>query len=279
MFLRVATNALFMAFPNVHDVCYVQGRWFATFLSWGSLGHLILRALTPQNATRGHHLEWVPPLARTEAPSDCLPRGGAKAVLTPQGCKAARRSGTRRQGTLAAPSAAAARRLPRHGESSSTRIRTEAMEVPATSKPNGHHLPPIPDAGPRGPAPNGRTSPPFPSQPSESDRQRFTWTPTGQQTERPAHPPPPSQGPRPAHCRGDSTPRTHGQANPRPTKGLHKGWGDSPPNTPPRERSAMTPIPGTGTGHPTTLGPDTTGFPTRAATRPNHQSAGKRTQK
>ena len=44
VFLRVATNALFMAFPDVHDVCYVQGRWFATFLSWGSLGHLILRA-------------------------------------------------------------------------------------------------------------------------------------------------------------------------------------------------------------------------------------------
>ena len=24
--LRVATNALFMAFPIVHDVCYVKGR-------------------------------------------------------------------------------------------------------------------------------------------------------------------------------------------------------------------------------------------------------------
>ena len=24
--LRVATNALFMAFPVVHDVCYVKGR-------------------------------------------------------------------------------------------------------------------------------------------------------------------------------------------------------------------------------------------------------------
>ena len=44
VFLRVATNALFMAFPVVHDVCYVKGRWFETFLSWGSLGHLILRA-------------------------------------------------------------------------------------------------------------------------------------------------------------------------------------------------------------------------------------------
>ena len=31
--LRVATNALFMVFPVVHDVCYVKGRYFATFLS------------------------------------------------------------------------------------------------------------------------------------------------------------------------------------------------------------------------------------------------------
>ena len=45
VFLRVATNALFMAFLVVHDVCDVKGRYFATFLSWGSLGHLILRAL------------------------------------------------------------------------------------------------------------------------------------------------------------------------------------------------------------------------------------------
>ena len=44
VFLRVATNALFVAFPVVHDVCYVKGRWFAPFLSLGSLGHLILRA-------------------------------------------------------------------------------------------------------------------------------------------------------------------------------------------------------------------------------------------
>ena len=35
---------LSMAFPVVHDVCYVKGRQFATFLSWGSLGHLLLRA-------------------------------------------------------------------------------------------------------------------------------------------------------------------------------------------------------------------------------------------
>ena len=142
---------------------------------------------------------------------------------------------TRRQGTLAAPGTAAARRLPQHGKSSSKRIRTDAMEVPTTSTPNGHHLPPILDAGPRGPAQNGHTSPPFSRQPSESDRQRFTQTPKGQQTELPAHPPPPSQGRRPARCRGDSTPQTDGQGNPRPTNDLHKGFGDNPPNTPPPE--------------------------------------------
>ena len=64
----------------------------------------------------GHH-QGPPPgvalhLARTEAPSDCSPLRGTEAVLTPQGCRAARRSGTGRQGTLAAPGAATARPLP-----------------------------------------------------------------------------------------------------------------------------------------------------------------------
>ena len=207
-------------------------------------------AVTPRNANGGHHPEWLSPLARTEALSDRSPREGAQAVLTPQGCKAARRRSAGRQTTLAALAAAAARRLPRHSLSSSTRIRTEAMEVPTTPAPNRHHLPPIPDAGPRGTAPNGRRSPPFPRQPSASDRQSFTRAPARQQTKRPAHPPPPSHGRRPACCQGDSTPRTHGQGNPRPTKSLRKGWGDNPPS-PPRERGAMTPVPDTGTGHPT----------------------------
>ena len=60
---------------------------------------------------------------------------GTKAALTPQGCRAARQSGTRRQGTLAAPGAAAARRLLQHGESSSTRVWTEAMEATTTPTP------------------------------------------------------------------------------------------------------------------------------------------------
>ena len=208
-------------------------------------------AVTPRDATRGHHTGWVPPLARTEAPSDRSPRGGTKAVFTAQGCKAARQSGTRRQGTVATPGGAAARRLPQHDESSSLRIQTKAMEVPTTSTPNRYHLPPIPDAGPRGPAPNGRTSPPFTRQPRERDRQRFTRTPTRQQMERPARPPPPSQDQRPACCRGKSRPRTHGQGDPQPTNGLQKGGGDNPPNAPPRESGAVTPVPDTATSQPT----------------------------
>ena len=191
------------------------------------------RAVTLRNAGGGHHPEWAPPLARTEAPCDRSPRGGAQVVLTPQGGKAARRNSRRRQGTLAAPAAAAARRLPRHCESSSMRIRTGTMEVPTTPAPNRRHLPPIPDADPRGHAPSGRTSPPFSHQLSASDWRRFTQAPTGQQTERPAHPPPPSQGRRPARCRGDSTPRTRNQGSPWPTKGLRKEWGDSPLQHPP----------------------------------------------
>ena len=147
------------------------------------------------------------------------------------------------------------------------------MEAPTTSTPNRHHLPPIPDAGPRGPAPNGRTSPPFERQPNASDRQRFRRAPTGQQTERPAHPPPPSNGRRPARRRGDSRPRTHGQENPRPTKGLRKGWGNKPPNPPSPRVGRDDTGPGHGHRPPDQPGPCTTGFPTPAATRPNRQGA------
>ena len=155
------------------------------------------------------------------------PAEGPMQSSQPRECRAARRSSTRRQGTLAAPGAAAASRLPQHGESSSTRIWTEAMEVPTTSTPNGHHLPPIADAGPRGPAPNGRTSPPLPSQPSESDRQRFTRTPTRQPTERPARPPPPSQG------RGRPVAGGTARRGPAVDQQPAKGVGGQPPPTPP----------------------------------------------
>ena len=127
------------------------------------------------------------------------------------------------------------------------RIRTGTIEVSRTPAPNGHHLTAIPDADPRGQAPNGRTSPPFSRQPSASDWQRFTRAPTGQQTERPARLPPPSQGRRPTRCRGDSTPRTRSHGSPRLTKDLRKRWRNSPPFTPPpRERGAMTLVQDTG---------------------------------
>ena len=67
-----------------------------------------------------------------------------------------------------------------------------------------------------------------------------------QQMERSALPPPPSQGRRPARCQGDSTPQTHSQGNPRPTRGLHKGWGDNPLNTPPTPRAGHDPMRPTG---------------------------------
>ena len=161
----------------------------------------------------------------------------AQVVLTPPGGKAARQNSAKRQGTLAPPAAAAARRLPRHGESSSMRIPAGTIKVPTTPAPTGRHLPPIPDADLRGHARSRRTSPPFSRQPSASDWRRFTRAPTGQQTERPAHPPPPSQGWRPTCSRGDSTPQTRSPGSPRPTKGLRKGWGDSRPNIPPCEQA------------------------------------------
>ena len=190
------------------------------------------RAETPRNAHRVHHPGWVPPLAHTEAPCGRLPHGGAPAVPTPGGFKAAHRNNAKTQGTLADPVAAAARRLPRRGESSSMRIWTGTTGAPATPTPSEDHLPPIPDAGPRGPAPSGRTSPPFSRQSSASGLQRFTRTPAGRRAKHPACPPPPSQGQRPTNCRGDHTPRTRDEGSLQPTQGLHKERGDSPPRSP-----------------------------------------------
>ena len=85
-------------------------------------------------------------------------------------------------------------------------------------------------------------------------------------------------------CRGESTPRTRGQASPRPTKGLRKGWGDSPCNTPPRERGAMAPVPDTGTDHPTNRSPAPRGSPAQlqrgqtARARRAHRNTGSTTR-
>ena len=145
------------------------------------------------------------------------------------------------------------------------------MGAPTTPTPNRHRLLPIPDAGPRGPAPNGRTSPPFSRQLNASDRQRFTRAPAGRQTEHPAHQPPPSHGQQPTRCRGDQTPRTRGPGSVRPTQGQRKGWGDSPPHNPPRERGATTPVPDSGTVHPT----DQTRAPRGSPPRLQHSQTAK----
>ena len=152
------------------------------------------RADTPRNAHGVHHPGGAPPLAHTAAPCDRSPRGGARAVPRPRGRKAARQNNNKRQGTLADPVAAAARCLPRRGKSTSMRIWTGTTGAPATLTPDEHHLPLIPDAGPRGPAPNERTSPPFSRQSSAGGRQRFKRTPARRRVKHPAHPPPSCQG-------------------------------------------------------------------------------------
>ena len=190
------------------------------------------RAEIPRNADGVHQPGGVPPLAHTAAPCDRSPHGGAQAVPTPQRRKAARKNNAKRQGILADPVAAAARRLPRRGQSSSMRIWTGTTGAPATPTPGEHHLPPIPDAGPRGPATNGRASPPFSRQSSASGRQPFKPTTARRQGKHPARPPPPSQGQRPTHCRGDRTPRTRHQGSLRPTQALRKERGGSPPRSP-----------------------------------------------
>ena len=187
--------------------------------------------------------------SHTEAPSDHSPHGGTEAALIPQGCRAARQNGTGKQGTLTDPGAAAARRPPQDDESSSTRVWREVNEAPTTRQPNRHHLPPIPGVGPRGPAPSWRTSSPSPRQPGERDRQRFTQAPTRQQTVRPPLLLPSSQGRRPVCYRGDGTPRTHGQGDPRPTSNPNRDRGDEPLKPPPRKQGVTAPAPDTGTRH------------------------------
>ena len=190
------------------------------------------RAETHRNAHGVHHPVGVPPLAHTAAPCGRSPHGGARAVPMPRGCKATSRSSANRRGTLADPVAAAARRPPQRDESSSMRIWTGTTGAPATPTLGEHHRPPTPDAGPRGPAPSGRTSPPFSRRASASGKQRFKRTLARRRAKRPAHPPPPSRGQRPIRYREDHTPRTRDQGSRRPTPDLRKGQGGSPPRSP-----------------------------------------------
>ena len=103
------------------------------------------------------------------------------------------------------------------------RIWTGTTGAPATPTLGEHHQPPTPDAGRRGPAPSGRTSPPFSRRPSASGKQRFKRTLARRLAKRQAHPPPPSRGQRRIRYREDHTPRTRDQGSPRPTPALRKG--------------------------------------------------------
>ena len=199
------------------------------------------------------------------------PRGGTEAALIPQRCRAARQSGSRRQGTLAAAGAAAARRLPQHGESSSTRVWTEAMEVPTTPTPNGHHLPPIPDTGPSGPALSGRTSPPFPRRASATGSDPHGPPPGNRRCVQLVRGLPPRVGSRPA---GGGTARRGHTANGtrgRPTAGT--GGGVTNPSTTPLQAGRDDAGPGRGHWAPDHLGTYTTGFPISAATQPSRPGA------
>ena len=187
---------------------------------------------THRNTHGVHHPVGVPPLAHTAAPCGRSPHGEARAVPTPRGCKATRRSSAIKRGTLAHPVAAAARRPPQRDESSSMRIWTGTTGAPATPTLGEHHRPTSPDAGPRGPAPSRRTSPPFSRRSSASGKQRFKRTLARRRAKRPAHPPPPSRGQRPIRYREDHEPRTRDQGSPRPTPALRKGRGGSPPRSP-----------------------------------------------
>ena len=196
-------------------------------------------AMTPREATRGHHPVWVRLSAHTEAPPEHSHRGGTEAALMPPDMK----GGTPDRHQEARP--------PQHGELSSMRVRTEAVEAPTTRRPDRHHLPLITVARPRGPAPSGRISPRIPRLPSERVKQRSTRAPTRQQTVHPARPPPPSQSHRPVRCQGDGTPRTRGHGDPQQTRDQNRGWGDEPLKAPPRKPGVTAPAPDTGIGHPT----------------------------
>ena len=112
------------------------------------------------------------------------------------------------------------------------RIWTGTTGAPATPTLDKHHRPPTRDAGPRGQAPSGRTSPPFSRWPSASGKQRFKRTLARRRAKRPAHPPPPSRGQGPICYREDHTPRTRDQGSPHPTPALRNHH-----HPPPRSRA------------------------------------------
>ena len=203
------------------------------------------------NANGGHHPEWVPPLARTEAPSGRSPRGGAQAVLTPQGCKAAGRSSARRQGTLAAPCRSrtmprGARRVVFHED---TDRRHGGHNDIHTQRASSTTDPRRRSKRPR----NEQTHIPTVPTPAERERQAALHTGPHQAADRGSSSsatslPGSVAGRRPGGQHATDTRPREPAADERPAQGV----GEQPPlHPPPRGRGAMTLVPDTGTGHPT----------------------------
>ena len=184
------------------------------------------------SSTHGSPLRPFAPRWDRGSPHATGMKGGTSALRTPDRREEARNPGRFRRRSRTPPPAA--RRVVFH---------EGAVEASTTRLPNRHHLPLMPGAGPRGPAPSRRTSPPFPRRPSERDRQRSTGASTRQQTVHPARPLPPSQQHRQVRHRGDGTQRRHGQGDQQQTSNPDTGWGQghikaSPPRTgPPTNRS------------------------------------------
>ena len=125
------------------------------------------------------------------------------------------------------------------------------MEVPTTRTPNGHHLPPIPDAGPRGHAPSRVHIPTIPT-PANRARQTALHTDAhqaadGASSSSAASLPGSAAGPLPGGQHAAHTGQRGPTANQRPEQGV----GRQTPQRPPRKQGVTTPVPDTGIGHPT----------------------------
>ena len=264
-------NAQHLGHPWISQLPGVRLKPPATTVSRGPRAPQGRRhAVTPNDATRGHHPGLVPPLARTEAPSDprrdqgsphtqCMQSG------TPERHQETTRPGRPRRRSRTPPPAARQVVLQEdmdrgHGgpndlnaqqKSSATDPRRRSRR-PRTER---AHIPTIPT-------------------PAERERQAALQT-DPHQSRRPnvqlVCRLPPRVGGRPdawgTACRGHTAKVTRG-----PPKACTRGGGTTPQRAPTQAGRGDT---GPGHGHPPSnqLGPYTTGFPMPAATQPNRRGA------